>query len=305
MLRYEKFCHQDSSNFTFVHWARHGCLLFMALLMILSSGSPARASEAELNILTLNTWGLPFPLGQKLDERIPRIVQAIQGYDVVVLQETFDSRFDRFIEMAQYPYAYHHQSSATGLLRSGLLTLSRHPIIHTDFEPFRQCTQADCMAQKGVLLTRIKHPQLGPIDIYNTHYQAVRAAEHIRAQEDNNVLQRLIFRNQKYYPAFLAGDFNFEPDGPAYLDLFKRLNPLDGFRLLHPHHEGRTTGGTLRSHHNRQRRIDYIFALPGPLTEIQPLESQVMFTSPIRDFFLSDHMGVKGRFRVRRQAHWF
>lgn len=275
-------------------------MVLSAYLALLPAQAETEEATAEMHLLTLNTWGLPFPLGQKLDERVPRIAKAIAGFDVVLLQETFDARFDRLIELSGYPHAYHHKNASFGLLRSGLLTLSRYPIIHTDFEPFRDCVYADCLARKGVLLTRIQHPELGPVDVYNTHYQSRRSAEDIRRLEDNTVMQRIYLRNNKYYPSFFAGDFNFEPDSPAYRDLQRRLSPADVFRLLHPDKEGLTTGGTLRNNRNHNHRIDYIFARPGPLADVHTLESEVVFNEPFEDFFLSDHMGVRGRFRVHR-----
>jgi endonuclease/exonuclease/phosphatase family metal-dependent hydrolase len=267
---------------------------------------PAQAifseKTGELKLLSLNVWGLPAPLGTMLLPRMERIVEAIQPYDIVLLQETFDSSTNRFAQISGYPYAVQEQNPGWGQVRSGLTTLSRWPIVKSDFRAFKRCYGTDCLARKGVLFTRIKHPELGYIDVYNTHYQSMQKqpAIDVRQQDNNAVLARFVFENNRYYPTLMGGDFNLYPDQAEYQDLQQRLPFLDTFRVKHPEHQGFTV------HHDANpqaamssQRIDYIFFLQNARYQAQVQDSELRFTEPITGYMLSDHFGVATHLSLR------
>ena len=64
------------------------------------------------------------------------------------------------------PKLHHTQSTD-----AGLLTLSRFPILKSEYLPFPYGCFSDSMAQKGVLYTKIKIKDTY-IQLFNTHLQA-------------------------------------------------------------------------------------------------------------------------------------
>ena len=84
----------------------------------------------KLRVLTFNTWGVPF-FSRDRAARMRAIGRALAGMDVDVvgLQEVFYEKDRRLIARAAAEggllYSHYFQS---GLMGSGLLTLSRYPI---------------------------------------------------------------------------------------------------------------------------------------------------------------------------------
>ncbi|PIQ28578.1 hypothetical protein COW36_12600 [bacterium (Candidatus Blackallbacteria) CG17_big_fil_post_rev_8_21_14_2_50_48_46] len=279
-----------------------GALFFCSLTLTFPAfGALFAMKTAEIHVLSLNVWGLPAPLGTDLKPRMERIARAIQDYDIVLLQETFDKSTDAIGLEARFQHWYQQHNPGWGKIRSGLTTLSRWPILKTGFKPFKRCILPDCLARKGVLFTRIQHPELGPIDVYNTHYQSMQKpeAQRVRREDQNAVLAEFVFENNQYYPTLMGGDFNLYPDLEEYQDLMKRLPAMDSFREIHPEHSGFTV------HHDanpqakmRSQRIDYIFVLKNELISAQVLDSQLRFTEPVAGYMLSDHFGVSSRIRL-------
>lgn len=255
----------------------------------------AQGPMAELKVLSLNTWGLPFPVGQDLDERLPRIAKAVQGHDIVLLQETFDGRFDHFPKLADYPHWVHHNTSNLWDLRSGLLTLSKYPIIKSEFRRFNKCAYPDCLAHKGILFTRIQHPTLGPVDVYNTHFQSRphEDARQVRIEAGNTLMRDFILSNHQYYPTILGGDFNEVYGDLDYQDLLKRLHLIDTLSVA----SQQKPAGTIAPYRQQGRReskhcIDYIFVLKNALYDIQVKSAKVLFQEHFENYYLSDHFGV-------------
>lgn len=250
-----------------------------------STQPTASVRSARLSLLTWNTWGLPAPVGTDLRKRFQAMLGVVGGFDFVGLQETFTSEAKALLTHELYPYSHRHESTAFMRLNSGLSVLSRHRILETDFVPFDKCGDSDCLAQKGVLFTRIEVAGLGPVDIYNTHYQA--HSPYVKERlHDNEVLARFVRRKDVGHPTFLMGDFNFREGGQEYQDLMLRLDPADLYRTYRPMEKG----GTSKS----GSRIDYVFYRPTMGYDMAVLDSAVMFEG----LGLSDHNGVRVDVRI-------
>lgn len=269
--------------------------------------APLASQSAELRVLSYNIWGLPAPIGQDLDARIERIAEAIQDYDIVLIQEAFDQRTESLPLRAGFPYAYHHKNLDLWRQASGLMVLSRFPIVDTDFMPFPGLTPPDLLANKGVLFARVQHPQLGYVDLYNTHYQSRQQpdAAQVRIKSNNTTLQRLLLKHQQYYPTIIGGDFNAVPGNPEHQDLVRRLPLIDTYlktpqqdiqRILH------SWPSAERFARRVQRRIDYVFLLENALWNYQVLRSSMVLDQPWRDYLLSDHLGVAATVRIQPQS---
>ena len=134
--------------------------------------------EHALRVLTLNCWGVPGT--QSRAKRMAAIGIALRhrAFDVVCLQEVWlASDVERVVEFASPALPYSHWFRG-GFVGSGLLTLSRHPIVATSFHRYTlngtpwDVAGADWFGAKGVGLVRVALPRDeggGTADVYNTH----------------------------------------------------------------------------------------------------------------------------------------
>lgn len=182
----------------------------------------------QLRVLSFNTWGVPF-FSRDRAARMRAIGRAIAGMDVDVvgLQEVFYAKDRRLLveaaAQAGLKYSYYFYS---GVMGSGLLTLSRYPIVATSFLRFRlngrpqDLVRVDYYAGKGVGRVRVLTPG-GPVDVYNAHLIAPylefgpdRFAAHRVAQAVE--IGRHIDEQSRDMPAVLVGDMNCHPDDATY-----------------------------------------------------------------------------------------
>ena len=99
-------------------------------LSLLFLGFSADAGERSVRVLSYNVWGLPAPLTSKpsrfkdLKARVPDA-----GADVIAFQETFATKSHVLAEMPSYPHRAWGPAPSKGKLASGLLIVSRFPIV--------------------------------------------------------------------------------------------------------------------------------------------------------------------------------
>ena len=283
-------------------------------------------SPLTLDVLSLNTYALPAPLGKHIAERSARIGASLQGYHIIGLQETFskDSRYLAIGSESAGIALQRHAPSDRRLLTSGLTTLSQYEIVEKDFRPFQYASHADVLAQKGVSFTRIRLPQGELIDVYNTHFQAMKdkadapheklglkimglffsgyamPRDDIRAH-DAEVLRDFIAEKDEGNPVIVTGDFNTRESDVLYERLKTASGLSDAFRELHPEDPGYTSDGKTnpyKSNPNNRKRVDYIFYRDGQALDLTPVQSDVVFNKAIEGLFVSDHYGVHTRFTL-------
>lgn len=267
-------------------------IIFVFLIqidLIFLSGTQAKDSST-LRILNLNVWGLPGVIGTDVKARMKIIANSLNPYDIVLLQETFDVETEALPKLSGFPYTYHHQNAGALKINSGLMILSKYPIVKTVFKAFKHCIITDCLARKGVLLARLKHPTLGFVDTYNTHYQSwgrYKEAVHVRQTYDHQALIDLITFHSKGYPTIIAGDFNMKAELEEYQNLMGRLPLIDSYKLANPNKKGFTFASF-----RHLKRIDYIFILKNSLFNINILDSHISHNKPVNGYYPSDHMGI-------------
>lgn len=267
--------------------------------------APAQFNQIsdDLAVLTYNVWGLPGILGTKRSERFSRLGSTLNAYDVVTLQGAYSDEIETLKQSTGFNFHARINNSSLLKTNSGLYTLSKYPILKTEYFEFDHCSGTDCLTRKGILLTRVEHPKIGPVDIYSVNYQAGDSAKakDIRSQHDNRELQEMIQRNKSSYPVIVMGDFEMVPAQTEYNDLMSRMPLTDAFSKLHPN-EG---GYTLTPDNPYQRnegvpmRIDYIFLLKTDGIQITPLETRVAYTEPVDGYVLSNHYGVSARLQIK------
>ncbi len=264
-----------------------------------------------LKCLTFNTWGIRIMPHQKLRLRAISTTLQERKEDIVCLQEVWSAK-DRELIVAQnhhsYPYSFYFASNGVG---SGLLTLSKHPIIETAFIQFRARGRADrvyygdYIAGKGIGLTCIKTPS-GILDLYNTHTVAQYDSDHrdeFRAHRRSQHYQitQFIQEHTTTNPVILLGDFNMRPDQPNYTLITTLANVSDSYSTVNPDDGGYTLSTENPFHDSPDLRLDYIFKQNGKEIILEPIESQVTmkylpFTA--RRIAYSDHFGVSTTFEI-------
>lgn len=178
--------------------------------------------KKSLKVLTLNCWGLPFITPQK-NKRLDAIIEILKGgaWDIVALQEVW-LRSDQNRIVAKSGFPHHKIFRESGRwISSGMLILSKHPIIKTDFHPFRvtgfphKFNEGDFHAHKGVGFALIETPS-GEIPFFCAHLIAKYSK---RQEQDPNRVFRIaqvmesISFIRKTVPDrgfILAGDLNAE-----------------------------------------------------------------------------------------------
>lgn len=284
------------------------------------------APPVTFDVLSLNTFGLPKPLGKDIAERHSRIGRSIASYEVVGFQETFSRDSKHLAQGAALTgLSYHvHEPSNRRLLTSGLSTFSQYEIVESGFKPFVFGSHADALAEKGVSFSRIRVPGGGMIDVYNTHFQAAKdkadgaldklwlksmaqlfpgydmPRDDIRAH-DAQVLIDYVKANDAGHPVIILGDFNTREDQPVYRQLREALGLQDAFRESHPDDPGYTSDGLTNPYKDNpeaRKRVDYIFYRPGQNMDLQVLSAKLAFDQAVDGMFVSDHYGVETRFQL-------
>lgn len=135
--------------------------------------------DPRLTVLTLNVWGL-WLVSKRRSERIRHLGKylASSSEDVIFLQEVWVGKdADHLIGEAAKAGLRHGHHYLSGLFGSGLVIISRYPILQTDFWPYVAAGNAiainhgDFFAGKGIAWARIDSP-IGSVDVFNTHLHA-------------------------------------------------------------------------------------------------------------------------------------
>jgi endonuclease/exonuclease/phosphatase family metal-dependent hydrolase len=161
---------------------------------------------------------------------IPTELKKIDA-DVIAVQEAF-SRPSFDVGLIE---GYHAPLLGPGrkLFRpanSGLMIISKHPILATRGMNFERAVASDRLASKGTLWARIQTSPGIEIDLFNTHLNNA-GPENLRIHQ---IRQTKIFINeiQKAHgirPSIYLGDFNSNPEQEAYQFLRNHTSWKDTF----------------------------------------------------------------------------
>jgi endonuclease/exonuclease/phosphatase (EEP) superfamily protein YafD len=218
-------------------------------------------------------------------------------YDVVCLQEVISPLNLAALRRATPSYPHVAHGPSVPVVRGGLVTLSRRPIVRRHFRPYRFTgrPRLEGLLRKGVLLTRVR---LGDehITIANTHLTANMDNDWDLANpytriEANELAQlaELLAHPRLTDPLIVAGDFNVPRASPVLRD-FRAATGLADVLNGDPATTFRPTPEF------SLEPIDQILATP-PLTAT----TSVVFKDEIRlpdgrTRYLSDHYGIAADF---------
>jgi len=143
------------------------------------------AAPKSLRVLLYNVWNLPSYLTDGNSRaRAFKIAERLSAcrYDVIVLNEAFVNKDALVSQLSEsHPHRERLGRQWYTAFDSGLLVLSRHPIVRSAAEHYALRRGVDFWAAKGVVFACVKTPS-GLVNVYGTHMQAGAAPSHQRAR---------------------------------------------------------------------------------------------------------------------------
>ncbi len=228
----------------------------------------------RVRVATLNAWALPEPLSRHVPERMRAIGDRLRQLpvDVVALQEVWSAGpRDALVaagRAAGLAHAWHRDAALGG---SGLLVLSRLPILDAGFERFslrgfpERLDQLDFYGGKGFAIVRVATPA-GPLALVDTHLHARYPGDHrhgYRGLRTGQIVEIAAGCAGVADPLVAVGDFNLVEAHREY----RVLTGLAGLRdaAIEADRRQPTTYPTnpYRSRNSEPKRKDYVFVRDG------------------------------------------
>jgi endonuclease/exonuclease/phosphatase family metal-dependent hydrolase len=245
-------------------------------------------SAHVLDVLTLNVWGLPWPLSRRRRQRFQAITDRIapRHDDVVGLQEVWGDSH-RLLPRLR-PHRPHGEGD------SGLALAGRHaPVELPRLSPFRRARSTDALASKGLLHATMDVPGVGPLCVLVTHLQAGRHAD-VRAHQVDEILDAAGHLDG---PAVLMGDFNFDDrlrDDHASDARIASAGFVDAAAAVGCHEPTWHPGDAWLPRRGRGQRFDRIYVRSGREVALRPASAEVL------DVGVSDHRPLHARLVAER-----
>jgi len=246
-------------------------------------------------VLTFNVWGLPNWITGASSVRYARIAEELAQLDcdVVFLQEVWTRRCHGVLSQEGESVARTWWTAAARrkgafLGQNGLLTLSRHPIVSSEFRPFTSARFPDSLMRKGALRTTLALSPGRFVNVWNTHLQ--HGSPRVRARQLQELLRWVEAGDQGQVADVVGGDFNLVPNTEEFARLLAGVGPsvfaLAGMAPF-PTWDGR------RGAPGGGKAIDHIFVrLRQPQGEVMA-EAEPRFGAAVPEDRLSDHLGLE------------
>lgn len=260
-----------------------------------------------LRLGTFNVWGLPEAFADDVSSRMRGLAARLPGLDldVLLIQEAWtDEVRDTLYEAALGAnFEVAEGSGSSG----GLMVFSRLPIRMSRFESFRfrgdpeRLAQGEFIGGKG-FQTLTLEGEKGRFVVINTHLHAryrrfrpklnsaVRTAQLIQIVGAMSNINGLVIA---------GGDFNCA-SGDVEYRIFSELTRAVELGDGRSHPTISRTNYYKRDRSGPDKRIDYLFARPGPGMHWRSFGADSLFAEPEkirrRDRSLSDHYGFRVAF---------
>lgn len=200
---------------------------------------------------------------------------------------------------------------------SGLVILSRYPIVQQDWITYQHKSGVDAWTNKGALHVAVRRGNVSStnniLDVFVTHLQAGGTAQRFERRGQVSELARFIRTVHDEHPersVLIMGDFNIngtlvqqEDKSSSYLFLRSALrSAIPTLTDVWALHHGTQPGFTK---HESPKRIDYIFTTEGsqfssPAIQVNEFRCASTPLTPdpkATDVYLSDHNGVEATLR--------
>lgn len=269
--------------------------LIPLVVFVLAWAPLARAHTCEgeggelVEVVTMNTWGLPPPLAPNRRARLPRIDRLLRDgdYDIVGLQEVWNGARRLFGRDLHLP-------DEGG--DSGLALMSEHHTVDVRQHRFRSARGVDALKGKGFLDARVELPVVGPVRVIVTHMQAghTEKAAQVRSDQVAQLLEHLEGIARAEVPVLLMGDLNLYDDLERDVLTARKIAQADLVDVASELGAERSTYGSQRA------RLDRVYVRCSDAVCLHPEMALALAELEL----LSDHRPVHVRLRahLRRSA---
>lgn len=254
-------------------------LLILSLIATPIITDPTPKNDT-LSIVSWNIFLRPSPFIESQYERSYKISEYLlsENSDILLIQEAFNrTAVNNLIKILKptYPYIIEPESNSLLKISSGLLVLSKYPIVGYEHYFYADCKSLDCLSAKGFIVFSIELSDR-IITIVNTHNQSDDRYNQTRINQYQQIKETLDNRNDNIQ--IIGGDLNsngFTYDVTNIEGVFDVcIKPYNSF-----------TWSDDKTH----CAYDYIFINKDVLNEVKRLEDRVM-TDNMK---LSDHKPIK------------
>ncbi len=266
-----------------------------APLIIEDTGTAVSPGNSEkglnLRLVTYNIWGLPSWMTGAHAGRYPKIPQQLERLnpDIILLQEAWTSAARKSAPANGHWSVARAAGQHTFFQQSGLMTLSRFPIIGGKFYPFSRAALPDKLVNKGVLKTTLSLPDGEVLNIWNVHLQDGGSRE-VKLSQVRELVSQVTSANDGQIADLVGGDFNCTPQSGLYRELTQSLGPsVQQLGRVKPF----VTWDGLSSKPGAGQTLDYIFVRAGMPLQRWRAMPRVTFAPANLDQRLSDHLGLE------------
>lgn len=262
---------------------------------------PAQAGQVRVDhdastieVMTLNTWGLPAPVSSARRSRFPQIAAFVEqsGVDLVGLQEVWKSAVGLLIlDGLRLP-----EDRSTD---SGLALVTQHRVDSLQVHAFTAARGIDRLKGKGVLHAQVELPDAGRVEVFVTHLQAGGSDKNARVRAAQ-VDELLGWAGAAEGPTIVMGDFNLYEQNPIDVASWDRLQAaglVDAAAQL---------DATQATYVGQAHRFDHIYVRSGSAVQVAADRAEVVDYDDDPDTsnppVLSDHRPVRVRMTVTRRA---
>jgi len=251
----------------------------------------------ELSLLTWNINQWPTALsGHRNRRRLDIVRRFVRDFDIVCLQEAWSATSQELCWEHRYHYLDDGRS-AFGF-GSGLLTLSRFPVVSSRFVRYAAAAIPDSMASKGISLATLRVPGQGVVHVINTHLQA-RFWPGVRKRQMRE-LDRFVEQRCADTTTLLAGDLNARRDSDEFQLLHDALRFRDAIEEKPPTRVPTDGPRGRKRFTGAPDRIDHLLMLPRGDTSMEVLETGIIEDEIPGEITASDHRGLFVRIRLGR-----
>ena len=288
--------------------------------------APTVTGRGTFGLLTLNLGLLGFeltsdwrvPIDSRLKQRLaaaPDLLAAL-GADVIALQEVYTEADRQFlIEALESRYPFNSGGPKTfSPVGSGLLLLSRVPVLQSEFIPCRGAPWwTHPFWKQGFLKVEINLPLIGQVCLVNVHLAAsvpfcLSTSRASRANREREIAQLLTAAGTGNFPTILIGDFNTSPEiypegyrkilDAGYVDAYTASRSSDEASPGFTWDAANPLNQRGRFRNFPSQRIDHVFISRKRSSNLFPvsarivLQEKTMRTSFGQPIPLSDHYGM-------------
>lgn len=313
-------------------------LLVLCAVLIAPAPAASAAEKLTLRVLSYNVNDLPWPLRKKAKSQMKFIGRDLArrraegtAPDIVLLQEAFTNRSKKLVKKAGYPYVKKGPgrrksggdlSAATGQQKiefvagnrgsknkayvgSGLYVLSRYPIVDTKYQMFGQkCSGNDCLANKAVLLARIKLPGIAkPLDIVTSHMDANKKKEASKKKRfkahkrQTKIVKAFLDKFNGRRSAIFAGDLNVK-NARRYNNFIETIPVVNAGEYCLETPKRCKTGANANADTLWRKTNDQHFIIEGNDYSITPVFMERNYDQRVKGKRLSDHLGFEVIYEV-------